>query len=158
VKPYEEWPDEPAQRRALGRQLFAHHIQGLFRRGTSLANQLLSGHIPKRPDQADLALAAWAKRLTDEERQQIERVVAQAVHMTLFGLLVLLDGDIGGSSIPPNRVKYDLGMLVFPPDTEQPERISLTDPSELWGLHEALGEAAEGKPVTFPLEDSESEE
>jgi hypothetical protein len=85
-------------------------------------------HVPGRGARPkERARSDWYNGLSATEADHVNDAIATAVHATLFGLLVVLDGD---RLIDDKRGQFELAYV-----TDQ--RVLLNDPEEI-GLHDLL--------------------
>lgn len=144
MKAYDEWPSDPMQRRKMARIVLAHGISDLRRRGISRADRILSGQLPKVPNQAEHALAKWANDLTSQEKAFVRSVAEQSIRSVLFGMLVMLDGADGGSWVPSTATRYRLDLVIQVDGSNEEELVHLNAPEDE-DLHDELYDAMEGR-------------
>ena len=74
-------------------EFIAALVEGVHDAGVSdIQEALATGPAGRRPQESSVAISAWYRGLSADDKAQVRCLIEMSVHSTLFGVLCVLDG------------------------------------------------------------------
>jgi len=127
----EEWPSDEQQKAYLAAQVFGEslviEVRDIPRKAA--VRRLLAPEAKLEDDEK--ALSAWLQSKGADERKTILKFAEYVVDMTLFRMLALLDGAVGGCPLDDRTADYFIALGIYTSE----EEYEAGEPSELIRLN-----------------------